>query len=40
MVTTFTSGMTASEKSESDIKFENEYKPGGTLSTIVGKWQA
>jgi hypothetical protein len=26
--------------SESDITLENNYKPGGTLTTIVGKWQA
>jgi hypothetical protein len=26
--------------SESDIKFDNGYKPGGTMTTVVGKWQA
>jgi hypothetical protein len=26
--------------SESDIKLNNDYKPGGTLMTVVGKWQA
>jgi hypothetical protein len=26
--------------SESDIRYENEYKPGGTLTAIVGKWQS
>lgn len=28
------------EASESDIKFDSEYKPGGTFSAIVDKWQA
>jgi hypothetical protein len=26
--------------SESDLKSESVYKPGGTMTTIVGKWQA
>jgi hypothetical protein len=26
--------------SESDIVFDQNYKPGGTLTTIVGKWQS
>jgi hypothetical protein len=26
--------------SESDIVYDNPYKPGGTLTTIVGKWQS
>jgi hypothetical protein len=26
--------------SESDITYDNAYKPGGTLTAIVGKWQA
>jgi hypothetical protein len=26
--------------SESSIKFDSEYKPGGTLTTVMGKWQA
>jgi hypothetical protein len=26
--------------SESDFKTETNYKPGGTMTTIVGKWQA
>jgi hypothetical protein len=26
--------------SESDIRFETNYKPGGTLTAIVGKWQS
>jgi hypothetical protein len=28
------------EALESDIKFDSEYKPGGTFSAIVDKWQA
>jgi hypothetical protein len=26
--------------SESDINFKNQYKPGGTLTTVVGNWQS
>jgi hypothetical protein len=26
--------------SESDIRYEHEYKPGGTLTAIIGKWQS
>jgi hypothetical protein len=26
--------------SESDIRYENDYKPGGTITAIVGKWQS
>jgi hypothetical protein len=29
-----------SATSESDIKSDNSYKPGGTMTTIVGKWQS
>jgi hypothetical protein len=26
--------------SESSVKFDTEYKPGGTMTTVTGKWQA
>jgi exonuclease III len=26
--------------SESSVKFDSEYKPGGTITTVTGKWQA
>jgi hypothetical protein len=29
-----------SETSESDIKLDTDYKPGGTITTIVDKWQS
>jgi hypothetical protein len=29
-----------SSSSESDMKFDSNYKPGGTLTTVVGGWQA
>jgi hypothetical protein len=26
--------------SESDIIYEQPYKPGGTLTAVIGKWQS
>jgi hypothetical protein len=32
--------LSRSVTSESNIKTDNDYKPGGTITTVTGKWQA